>query len=109
MGTPENLYDVGAQNERTSLAWTRTGLSMLLGVVLAVRLTADGLGMVAALFAVAAVPAVVGLLVLASSRYRTAHLALHAGTPLPSGRLPALAAAVVCLLGLLEIAYALAG
>ncbi|HEU0041223.1 MAG TPA: DUF202 domain-containing protein [Jiangellaceae bacterium] len=108
MNAEEHPYDVGAQNERTSLAWTRTGLALLVGVVLAVRLTADRLGNVAALFASAMVPAAVGVLVMATRRYRAAHAALHAGRALPSGRLPALVAAVTCLLGLLEITYALA-
>jgi putative membrane protein len=108
LNAEEHPYDVGAQNERTSLAWTRTGLALLVGVVLAVRLTADRLGIAVALFASVMLPVAVGVLVMAARRYRAAHSALHAGRALPSGRLPGLVAAMTCLLGVLEIAYALA-
>ncbi len=101
-------FDPGAQNERTSLAWTRTGLAVLMAAVLAARLTAGRLGGLAVVVGALAVPAGLAVLVLAVRRYQAAHRALHGGGPLPDGRLPALIAAAVLLVGVLEVAYALA-
>lgn len=101
-------FDDGAQNERTALAWTRTSLSLLVGVVLAARLTAGTLGVAAVVFGIVVVPLALAMLVWAGRRYRLAHDALHAAEALPDGRLPALVTLVTLLLALLEIAYAVA-
>ncbi|NED95923.1 DUF202 domain-containing protein [Phytoactinopolyspora alkaliphila] len=107
MTATDRAFDDGAQNERTSLAWTRTGLALLLAVVLASRLTAEPLGLGALVFGVVAAPAAVAVLVLAHRRYRVAHRSLHEGRALPDGRLPALATAVTLLLAFVEVVYAL--
>ena len=102
-------YDPGAQNERTALAWTRTALALLVGVVLASRLAAAQLGVVALVFALVVAPLALVILLMARSRYRHAHDALHHERDLPDGRLPALVALVCCLLAVLELAYAVNG
>jgi putative membrane protein len=103
----DRTFDPGAQNERTSLAWTRTGLAVLVAAVLATRLTVGHLGGLALVAGALAVPAGLAVLVLAVRRYQAAHRALHDGSPLPDGRLPALVSAAVLLVGALEVAYAL--
>ncbi|TDD66099.1 DUF202 domain-containing protein [Jiangella aurantiaca] len=104
----ERTYDHGAQNERTALAWTRTALALLVGVVLASRLAAEPLGPAAMVFGLAVAPVALLILVLARRRYRRSNEALHADRALPDGKLPALVALVTLLLAALEIAYALA-
>ncbi|NED99335.1 DUF202 domain-containing protein [Phytoactinopolyspora halotolerans] len=104
-GEPERTFDPGAQNERTALAWTRTGLALLLAVVLASRLTAGPLGLAALAFGLLTAPFAAAILVLARRRYQLAHRSLRRAGHLPDGRLPALAAAVTLLLALLEIAF----
>lgn len=101
-------HDHGAQNERTALAWTRTALALLVGVVLATRLAAEPLGPAAVVFGLLVAPVALLILVLARRRYRLSHEALHAERVLPDGKLPALVALVALLLAVLEIAYALA-
>lgn len=105
----DRTFDRGAQNERTALAWTRTALAMLVGVVLAARVAAEPLGVAAVVFGVVVAPIAVAVLVLARRRYHRSHEALHMAGALPDGRLPALVAVVTLLLALLEIAYAVAG
>ena len=104
----DRTHDPGAQNERTSLAWTRTGLAVLVAVLLATRLAADRLGAIVVAFAVITVPAAVVILLAAGRRYRHSHRALHEGRVLPDGRLPGMVALVVVLLALIELGYALA-
>lgn len=102
------LYDDGAQVERTSLAWTRTGLAMLVGTLLAARMTAHRLGAVAIIVAAVACAATIASLMLARRRYRRAHHTLQSGHgELPDGRLPALVATVALLLGAIELTYML--
>ncbi|MBB5786585.1 YidH family protein [Jiangella mangrovi] len=104
----EETYDRGAQNERTALAWIRTSLALLVGVVLASRLAAEPLGPAAVVFGLVVAPVALLVLVLARRRYRRSHEALHADRALPDGKLPGLVALVTLLLGVLEIAYAIA-
>lgn len=104
----DGTYDRGAQNERTALAWTRTALALLVGVVLASRLAAESLGPAAVVFGLVVAPVAVAVLVLARRRYLRSHAALQAERLLPDGKLQGLVALVTLLLGVLEIAYALA-
>lgn len=103
----EQTFDSGAQNERTSLAWTRTALALLVGVVLATRLAAEPMGAVAVAFGAVVAPVAGVILVMARRRYKRAHVALHHEASLPDGRLPAMVAVVTALLAVLEVAYAL--
>lgn len=105
----DQTFDPGAQNERTALAWTRTGLALLVGVVLATRLAAGPLGVVAVVFGVVVAPLAVTVLVLARRRYHRAHNALHGRHALPDGRLAGLVTVVTLALALLEVAYAIVG
>ncbi|HEY9411246.1 MAG TPA: DUF202 domain-containing protein [Jiangellaceae bacterium] len=104
----QRTHDAGAQNERTSLAWTRTGLALLVASLLAGRFAAARLGPVAVVAGAIAAGTVVAVLYLARRRYRVGHAALHGGAPLPDGRLPALVTIVVTLLAVLELGYAVA-
>ncbi|TDC48651.1 DUF202 domain-containing protein [Jiangella ureilytica] len=102
-----STYDRGAQNERTALAWTRTALALLVGIVLASRLAAESLGPAAVVFGLVVAPAALLVLLLARRRYRRSHEALQTARALPDGKLPGLVALVTLLLAVLEIAYAL--
>lgn len=93
----------GAQAERTSLAWTRTGLALLVAVLIAMRLSAERLGVLAVILASAGSIAAVGALALAQRRYRNARAVAN------DARLPALVAAVTFVLAAMEIGYALTG
>lgn len=101
----DQTFDPGAQNERTAMAWTRTTLALLVGVVLAARLAAEPLGIVAVVFGVVVASLALAMLVLARRRYRRAHDALHAEDALPDGKLPAMVTVIAVLLALLEITY----
>lgn len=101
----DRVPDAGAQNERTSLAWSRTGLALLAAAAVAGRFTAGPLGAAGVVVAAAAAVASVWVLVVARRRYRAAHAALHGRLALPDGRLPAMVSAVVVLLGVVELAY----
>jgi putative membrane protein len=79
---PPTVFDLGAQLERTSLAWMRTALALAaVGALLgrsAVRVSTPAAGL-----AVAAAVAGTGLLfgVSAARSYGRRHAALHAGRP----------------------------
>ena len=99
-------YDPGLQNERTSLAWSRTALALVVAVLLAARITLGELGLLTIIFTIFTLPLAVGVLVSASRRYRSAHHALHApGTFLPDARLPAAVTVLVLSLAAIELAY----
>ena len=95
----------GAQPERTALAWIRTGLSLCLGVAVALRLLLEPLGTWALVPTVLAVPTSAYVLSAARHRYAHGRRAMHPGTHPPDGRLPALVAAITALLGVIEVAY----
>lgn len=102
MQTP---YDPGLQNERTSLAWTRTGLALLVAVLLASRITLGELGVVTIIFTIFTLPLAVGVLVSAGRRYRIAHRALESAAPLPDARLPVAVTLLVLSLAAIELIY----
>ena len=90
-------------DERTSLAWTRTGLALLLAAVVVARLTVARLGPVSVV--VAALGLVVSGWILISSRqrFRAAHLALRQGSHRPDARLPAVLAGFIVAISLAEL------
>lgn len=65
------LADPGASNERTALAWQRTGLALVTGSAILTRLTFDRLGLLAFASLVIAMP--IGLWLFIESRGRYSH------------------------------------
>ena len=101
----ETPYDPGLQNERTSLAWTRTGLALLMAVLLASRITIGQLGVVTVIFTIFTLPLAVNVLVSAGRRYRISRRALESATPLPDARLPVAVTVLVLSLAAIELIY----
>jgi hypothetical protein len=127
--TDRDPWDAGVQNERTALAWQRTGLALFGATLVAGRL---GLARWPVLTVVALTPALalsVALMYLSGRRYRQAHAAgagagagpggagpggagrggAGPGGAGPGGRLPFVTAAAVTLLGLAALLGVLAG
>ena len=104
--------DPAAPQERTALAWRRTGLALLVGSLTIGRLTLDAIGPAVVLPTVVGVAAAGWVVVLALRARRLARLARpHPGEPgfsvLVDGRLPAVVAALVGGLALGELLAAL--
>lgn len=92
--------DPGLQVERTSLAWTRTGLALALAGAVVTRLTVDRLGAVAVTLGLIAVVCAVAMAALAGVRYRRATASLrHSGTLPNDGTVLALASASALAVG----------
>ena len=102
--------DPAAPQERTALAWRRTGLALLVGSLTIGRLTLDALGPAVVVPTVVGVAAAGWVVVLALRARRPARP--HPGEPgfsvLADGRLPAVVAALVGGLALGELLAALA-
>jgi uncharacterized membrane protein YidH (DUF202 family) len=108
-------FDPGLQPERTALAWRRTGLSLAVGSVVAVRILPEHLGIWAIGPAGLGLLAAVLVLVSSERRYRAQHRILTSADTdrgaLPDGTLPALVAAsttlggLACLLVVLATAF----
>ncbi|MCE1177541.1 MAG: DUF202 domain-containing protein [Micrococcales bacterium] len=99
--------DRGLQQERTALAWQRTGLAMVAGALLVGRLTLTTLGIAVVVPTLAAVAAGLWLVVSQLRRTRARHThSREAGfdSLLPDGRIPAVAAAIAAGLCLGELA-----
>jgi uncharacterized membrane protein YidH (DUF202 family) len=97
-------FDRGLQPERTALAWRRTGLSLAVGAVVAVRILPEHLGVWAVGPAGLGLLAAVLVLIGSERRYRAQHRILTSAdtdrVELPDGTLPALLAASTALGGL---------
>src|SRR5699024_8191629 len=88
----------GAQAERTRLSWIRTSVAVIIGSVLALRVTVGSLGAAAVVVSDICALAAVVVLVASYWRYRSAVVALYAVTTEsdhPDGRLPALFGGIV--------------
>ncbi|MGH3360633.1 MAG: DUF202 domain-containing protein [Nocardioidaceae bacterium] len=68
--TPARGEPRGAQNERTSLAWSRTALSVVVTAAIVSRFAVESIGPVALLAVVAAVPVSTWLVLTSRHRYR---------------------------------------
>lgn len=66
--SPEEAH--GAQNERTSLAWSRTALSVVVTAAIVSRLAVESIGPAALLAVVAALPVSIWLVLASRRRYR---------------------------------------
>jgi uncharacterized membrane protein YidH (DUF202 family) len=104
------VTDPGLQQERTALAWRRTGLALVVGALTIGRLTLDTLGAVVLVPAAvaAALAAWVVTVTLRSGRYARTHPDEPAfDRILADGRVPAVVALVTGSLALGELASAL--
>ena len=107
-GSPRPASDATAPQERTALAWRRTGLALLVGSLTIGRLTLDTLGPAVVL------PTVVGVTLagwvlleaLRSRRLARPHPEQPAFSVLADGRLPVVVAGLVGGLALGELAAA---
>jgi uncharacterized membrane protein YidH (DUF202 family) len=97
--------DSGLQNERTSLAWRRTGLSLVVGAATMAKLTAGAWGGLATVWLLVGIPAGLVLLVGSSSSYRDRQADQGART---AGPAVVVVAATTAVLGLLAGAYLVA-
>jgi putative membrane protein len=102
-------WDAGVQNERTALAWQRTGLALFGATIVAARLGMRQWPVVTVLALAPSLLLSVVIMHLASLRYRHAQAALHDQRYGPGGRLPFAATAAVALLGLAALTAVLAG
>ena len=83
-------WDEGLQNERTALAWVRSTLALLGTALLVARIAFNyELYGGAAICAATVVFGAWTLRMIAAQRHRRSTAALHAGHPLPDGRLAA--------------------
>ena len=105
---PSEVWDPGVQNERTSLAWTRSILSCFGCALLLARLAADTSWIVGAVIALAALALALAAVRVSARRYRQAASALAAGQPLPDGTLPAVIVALVVLIGVAAVVFIVA-
>ena len=107
--TPQVDRDPGMQQERTTLAWRRTGLSLLVGSLTIGRLTLDTLGTVVVIPTV--MSTVVALWITAVALRERRLSREHPGEPifsvLSGGHLPAAAMLTVALLGAAIVTSAL--
>ncbi|QKE83782.1 DUF202 domain-containing protein [Arthrobacter sp. NEB 688] len=107
--TEQVVRDPGMQQERTTLAWRRTGLALLVGTLTVGRLTLDSLGgaVVLPTVLIAALAAYVVVATLRQRRLGTGHPADPRLSVLRDGRLVAAVATVVTALALGELLAAL--
>lgn len=99
-------FDPGLQAERTSLAWTRTALSIVAGSLVAARVLPGRVGDWILIPALLALAASMLLIWWAHRRYRavTASLAREGlRAPIANGLLPGVLAAVVVIIGVVSI------
>ncbi|HLS63648.1 MAG TPA: DUF202 domain-containing protein [Ruania sp.] len=111
---PQSVYSVGTEpdarfslaNERTALAWLRTGLALVAGGVALTTLASFGAGN-AFLDVIAALACVSGgvLALAALSGWRRRERALRLGEPLPAPRILPVLVVAVALFALLMVAY----
>lgn len=102
-GHPERLWDPGVQNERTCLAWSRTGLALATCAALEVKLALlrqPGWAIGAALAAAVLAVAVSGW---AQDRYRRAARRLHADQAVAVAGPALLLSTVIAMVGLLGL------
>jgi len=102
-------WDAGVQNERTALAWQRTGLALFGATIVAGRLGMRDWPVATVLALAPALLLSVVMMRLAGRRYRHARAAASDDQRRgPGGRLPFTAAAAVTLLGLASLVAVLA-
>lgn len=97
-------YRFTLANERTFLAWLRTGLALVAGAVALTQLV-PSFSVVGLRTAVAALLAVTGTVVAAVAYRRWAQVqrAMRNGQPLPIDRLPAVVGAIAAVVGVVVV------
>lgn len=98
--------DQGLQPERTSLAWRRTALALVVGSLLALRILSSRAGGWALLPAVLGTAMALAVLVLSHRRYERQRRQIEGGQAADGssgGGLAALTAAAACALGLVGL------
>ncbi len=95
------------QAERTTLAWLRTSLAFVVGLLLVVRFVAHRSALLAALGIAVALPTALLVAALAGRRYRLSLRSLHTHRTLPDGALPAGVTALAVVVGSCGVAYVL--
>lgn len=99
----DNLPESESLDERTALAWTRTGLAVLVASLIVARLTLERLGPVSVVMAALGPVVTVAIVVSSRRRFQAAHEALRRGHPRPDARLPALVAGFTVAVALIEL------
>ncbi len=79
VAVPTDVFDVGLQQERTALAWDRTGLSMLVCSLLYLRAIGGPYGRPSVAPALIGIAAGAAMLFLGSRRYGRLHAMLRDG------------------------------
>ncbi|MCA1188472.1 DUF202 domain-containing protein [Saccharopolyspora sp. 7B] len=100
-------WDPGLQVERTTLAWLRTGLTFVVGLMVLLRLLAHRSAVAAAVCAAVALPLAAVIAVASWRRHRQAERNLRAEEPLPDGVLQAAFTALALLAGAIGAVYVL--
>lgn len=105
----EVARDRGAQQERTTLAWRRTGLALVVGALTIGRLTLDSLGTFVVVPTVLAVSLALWVVAVAFRTRRSTRRQPDEASfsVLSDGRLPAVVAGVVGVLAVGELTAAL--
>lgn len=104
---PRQPWDPGLQIERTTLAWVRTTLAFVAGLLVLLRLIANHSTLAAAACAALTLP--LGCFVgwITWRRHLHGERQLHADQPLPSGRRPAAITLLAILTGCFGLIYVL--
>ncbi|MEV0085200.1 DUF202 domain-containing protein [Saccharopolyspora sp. NPDC050642] len=107
MARPDGPWDPGLQVERTTLAWLRTALAFVVGMLVLLRLLAHESVIAAAVCAALTLPLGLAISWLVWHRHLRGERRLHAETPLPGGALPAAVAVLAVLAGSSGLIYVL--
>lgn len=103
-------FDEGLQPERTALAWQRTGLSMAVGALVAMRILPELLGVWALLPGAIGLTLAIAVVVAAQVRYGRYHRGLidpGLQPRMPAGRLMFVCALTAAVIGVLALIIAI--
>ncbi|MGP4020420.1 DUF202 domain-containing protein [Saccharopolyspora sp. 5N708] len=104
---PSSPWDPGLQIERTTLAWLRTTLAFVVGMLVLLRLIGHVSTVAAAICAVLTLPLGITVSWLVWRRHLHSERKLRTRQPLPGGALPAAVAALSVLAGCSGLIYVL--